>query len=309
MKKFTFVDLFSGVGGFHLACASNGGVCLLACDIDPQARDVYKANYGIEPHHDIMKLEEIPKCDVLCSGFPCVAFSHIGRRKGTLDPRGRLFYRILKLIRRTPPKFLFFENVIGLLHQDNGKTFNKFLSYLKKCGYSVGWVKLDAADFGVPQHRERVYIIASLFSDVSEVITTVPQKKRVMFKSIQEKSSARVAHLLNHRFDKHILDTPISTGNDVLLRARLNNYINNKVYSTNGIVGTLCAGFTPIIYDEYNQIVRYMTHKEMLRCQGFPDDFKLNPNIGKTILGRFMGNAVCVPVVQQLLKHVILPNM
>jgi DNA (cytosine-5)-methyltransferase 1 len=306
MSLFTFVDICSGIGGFHMAAAKHGGQCLLACEIDPDARVVYKANYGIDPLPDVTKLRAIPECDLLCSGFPCVAFSNIGRRQGTKDPRGRIFYSILKLVKHTPPKVLLFENVMGLLQDNQGKTFRRFQKRLEKIGYHVSWATLDAANFGVPQHRERVFIIG-VRKDVGGQFMfneLLKHKERTMFKKIMSKWRDAKG-LVTHRFDDHIMDQPIKTRNDVILRVRLNNYINNKVFSSHGIVGTLCAGFTPFVYDERHKQVRRMTIPEMMACQGLPVDFNML-DMSRTTIARFIGNAVCIRVIDQIVHNMIL---
>lgn len=307
---FTFVDLCCGVGGFAQACHSHGGECLLACDIDPVARDVYELNYGLRPHTDVTKLKHIPSCDILCSGFPCVTFSSIGKREGTSDPRGKIFYYILKLVKKNPPNVLLFENVKGLLFDDDGRTFRRFHSMLSKLGYLVSWKVLDAAEFGVPQHRERLFIVARKSPatfDFGPVLDS-RKSKRVPFSKIAERFPATgVPHdLICTRFDGKLLETPIKTLHGMILRAKENNYLNNKVYSTNGIVATLCATFTPIIYDERYGVCRRMTISEMLKCQGFPKSFRLPDGVTKTTIARFMGNAVCVPVVSAIIKSLAL---
>lgn len=305
---FKYVDLFCGIGGFHTAAAKLGGECVLACDIDARARRVYQANYGAEPLGDIHKIKSIPQCDMLCAGFPCVAFSSIGKRKGLCDPRGRLFYEITRLIRGAAPQVLLFENVRGLLNDENGKTWEGFKKELERLGYSVYYHVLDAANFGVPQHRERVYIVG-LLNGVFDFSKLAKTKKHKVFKSIMseirsDRDREKLMVQQVKRFDEYMCDK-MELKNRVVLRARKNNYINNKLYSSDGIVGTLCAGFIPVVYDERLEIARTMTVPEMLACQGFSKRFVVPDGITRTDMQRMTGNAVCVNVAHAIMKELV----
>ena len=160
--QFTFIDLFSGVGGFHTALKSLGGECLLACDIDKTCRAVYETNYGICPHEDVTTLDTctIPDFDVLCAGFPCQAFSHAGRQEGFEDLRGTLFMDIVRILRDKKPKYFILENVKNLTSHDHGNTWRVIRDSLIAAGYTTpDPVVLSPHQYGIPQHRERVYIM------------------------------------------------------------------------------------------------------------------------------------------------------
>ena len=163
--KFTFIDLFAGIGGFRIAMQELGGKCVYSSEFDAQAQKTYFANYGDMPFGDITKevtKQYIPKeFDVLCGGFPCQAFSLAGRRLGFKDEtRGTLFFEIEEILRRHQPKAFFLENVKGLMIHDKGRTLKTILEHLDQVGYDVVPPQIvNAMDFGVPQHRERVYII------------------------------------------------------------------------------------------------------------------------------------------------------
>lgn len=132
-NKFTFIDLFAGIGGFHQAAASNGGECLFASEIDNAAKKAYEANYGIKPFGDITKIdmELIPKHDLLCAGFPCQPFSIIGNRQGFDDIRGTLFFEIVNILNSKKPPMIVLENVKQLATHDNKRTITKIISALK----------------------------------------------------------------------------------------------------------------------------------------------------------------------------------
>lgn len=181
-KKFTFIDLFAGIGGFHTAMHSVGGKCVFASEWDKNARISYEANYiEIEPslfkknkkgeylyfNEDINDVipSRVPAFDICCGGFPCQPFSVAGLKRGFEDTRGTLFFNIANLIKEKieaghPPRVLFLENVRGLKNHDKGKTLNVILATLQELGYNYSYEVLNAKHFGVPQNRERLFIIA-----------------------------------------------------------------------------------------------------------------------------------------------------
>ena len=303
--SFTFIDLFSGIGGFHQAAAACGGKCILACDINAEAREIYKENYGITPEPDVRTLRRVPpgSCDLLMAGPPCQTYSTIGDRQGTADQRGTLIYTVARYIAATKPKTFIIENVKGLTVV---AAFPRFLNMVKAAGYSVTWEVLDAANFGVPQHRERVYIVGVLESTspwmpqrpAFDFAPLLEAHDRVAFRKIMDR--APDPRLNNHKFDGLPL-TDIKTDSGFVLRAKKNNYINNKLFSSHGIVGTLCATFSPIVYDERHRLARQMSPREMLLCQGFPATFKLPPGRSKAMF--YTGNAVCVNVVRAIIQE------
>lgn len=162
-----FIDLFAGIGGFRLGMESSGHECVAFCEIDKFARASYKAIHNTEGEielHDITtvtddEIRNIGHVDAICGGFPCQAFSIAGHRRGFEDTRGTLFFEIARFAAILKPKYLFLENVKGLLNHDRGNTFEVILSALDELGYDVEWQVLNSKDFGVPQNRERVFII------------------------------------------------------------------------------------------------------------------------------------------------------
>ena len=163
MKEFKFIDLFSGIGGFHQAMSSFGGKCVLASEIDSAAINVYQKNYNIDSNINIrdLKNEMIPDHDVLCAGFPCQTFSKAGKREGFLDEtRGTLFFEIARILEYKHPKYIMLENVRNLVSHDNGNTYKVIRDTLKKLGYRLTKdpLILSPHQFGIPQVRERIYI-------------------------------------------------------------------------------------------------------------------------------------------------------
>ena len=165
-----FLDLFAGIGGFRLGMESAEHECIGFCEIDKYARESYKAIHNTEGEielHDITTVTDefirsIGCVDVICGGFPCQAFSIAGARRGFEDTRGTLFFEIVRFASILRPRYLFLENVKGLLNHENGATFEVIISTLDELGYNVEWQVLNSKDFGVPQNRERVFIIGHL---------------------------------------------------------------------------------------------------------------------------------------------------
>lgn len=162
-NSFRFIDLFCGIGGFHQALTSLGGTCVFASDIDEECRRVYHDNYKIEPEGDITIVDEkdIPPHDILCAGFPCQAFSKAGKRLGIDDPRGTLFYHIVRIAEHHKPAYMLLENVRNLAGHDEGNTWRVIRNSLRKIGYSVPDQPIIFSPhyLGIPQHRERVFIL------------------------------------------------------------------------------------------------------------------------------------------------------
>ena len=169
-KQMKFLDLFAGIGGFRLGMESAGHECVGFCEIDKYARASYKAIHNTEGEielHDITRVTDesirrIGRVDIICGGFPCQAFSIAGNRRGFEDTRGTLFFEITRFASIIRPRYLFLENVKGLLNHENGITFETIISTLDELGYDVEWQVLNSKDFGVPQNRERVFIIGHL---------------------------------------------------------------------------------------------------------------------------------------------------
>tara|TARA_B100001094_G_C18184956_1_gene803188 strand:- start:2329 stop:3849 length:1521 start_codon:yes stop_codon:yes gene_type:complete len=156
-----FIDLFSGIGGFHQALTDLGCECNLACDVDKACREAYKENYGMDPHPDVRKIipEEIEDMDIICGGFPCQAFSNAGNKKTFEDDRGLLFDEIMRIAKVKKPKFMFLENVKHILKVGEGKVIEYIKGKLDHCGYVVQIFEISPHQYGIPQQRERVYFV------------------------------------------------------------------------------------------------------------------------------------------------------
>ena len=223
--KFTFIDLFAGIGGFRIAFQNLGGKCVYSSEFDAKAQESYLANYGEMPFGDITKESTksyIPQnFDILCGGFPCQAFSLAGRRLGFKDEtRGTLFFEIEAILRKHQPQAFFLENVKGLAIHDKGRTLKTILEHLDDAGYDVVPPQiLNAMDYGVPQHRERIYIIGfrkDLHINIDDFHYPDPQTagdNRPKFRDVMEKevpsvkyylSTVYVETFMRHRFIKQV---------------------------------------------------------------------------------------------------------
>jgi DNA-methyltransferase (dcm) len=180
-----FIDLFAGLGGFHKSLHELGHECVFASELDPTLRDVYKTNWGIEPKGDIKKIvaneiDSIPKHDILCAGFPCQPFSKAGKQLGREDHRGTLFDEIVKILEYRVPKYFILENVPFIKQHDNEETWNYMHKKFAGLGYEVDHEVYSPQDFGIPQHRKRIFIVGSLkglehfsFSEIDEQKTSI----------------------------------------------------------------------------------------------------------------------------------------
>ena len=161
LKGYTFIDLFAGLGGFHIALDSLGATCVYADEWDTHAQEVYKTNFNMLPEGDITKVDEktIPDHDILCAGFPCQAFSISGKRLGFQDSRGTLFFDVARIVKEKKPKVVFMENVKNFASHDGGRTIEVVESTMRNLGYSFDYRILNAVNYGIPQKRERVYMV------------------------------------------------------------------------------------------------------------------------------------------------------
>jgi len=163
MHRIKYIDLFCGIGSFHHSLSLLGWECVFACDIDENCRQTYKKNHGMEPSSDICAVDvaKIPKFDVLCGGFPCQPFSAAGHRQGFEDARGNMFLQIMRFVEHHQPEVVLLENVLGLLNHDGGKTMTIIISTLEQAGYHVRTKILLCSDYGIPQMRKRIFIVAT----------------------------------------------------------------------------------------------------------------------------------------------------
>lgn len=297
MYDFAFIDLFAGIGGFHVAGSQLGGHCVFACEIDEPAKAAYKHNYGIEPYGDITTLDEnmIPDHDILFAGFPCQPFSIIGSQMGFDDTRGTLFFEIIRIMKVKRPSMFILENVKQLKTHDNGRTFEIIIRNLEKLGYDVFSTVLNALDYGLPQKRERAIIVG--FSEKTPRFSFPEPTGKGKLEDILEnedlvdKKFFVSKDIYNKRMAKHKSDITPSIWHE--------NVAGN--ISSHPFSCALRAGAS------YNYLLvngkRRLTPREMLRLQGFPDTFEIVCSDYQT--RKQAGNAVPVNVIREVLKEVL----
>lgn len=320
--KFKFIDLFAGIGGFRLAMQNLGGKCVFTSEWDKDAKRTYKANFGERPFGDITKEKTkafIPDgFDLLCAGFPCQAFSIAGKRGGFEDTRGTLFFDVAEIIKRKQPKAIFLENVKGLRNHNGGKTFATILNVLRNdLGYFVPEPQIiNAKDFGVPQNRERIYIVGFHPStNVTEFNYPKPLDKKVTFADIKEKEVPATKYFLSTQYVQTLVNHKArheGKGNGFGYAIIPDNEIANAVVcggmgrERNLVLDHRITDFTPTTHIKgtvNREGIRKMTPREWARLQGFPDEF-LIPVSDASAYKQF-GNSVAVPAIQATAKEII----
>ncbi len=315
--KVRYIDLFAGIGGFHQAMDAFDGECLFASEWDKEAAKTYFENYGIVPAGDITKIkaEDIPSHDMLCGGFPCQAFSISGKQKGFEDTRGTLFFDIARIAQYHQPKVLLLENVRNFEKHDNGKTLATVVKTLTELNYSVYHKVLNASHYGLPQNRERIYIVA-FRNDLSIDAFKFPDPsyEKVSLFDILEKSpkDAKIVIRPDTVFTKTFEPQVDLFGNlDLPNRPIQIGYVNKggqgeRIYSPYGHAITLSAygggagAKTGLYY--VDGIIRKLSPRECARVQGFPDSFKINPSLTQSY--KQFGNSVAVNVVKAIVSEI-----
>lgn len=320
--KFTFIDLFAGIGGFRMAMQNLGGRCVFSSEWDEQAQKTYLANYGEVPFGDITKESTkafIPdNFDVLCAGFPCQAFSLAGKRLGFEETRGTLFFDVAEILRRKRPKAFFLENVKGLLIHDKGKTIQTILKVLREdLNYYVPDPQIvNAMNFGVPQHRERVYIVGFRKDmGVDEFTYPIPTDKTKTFADIKEKDVVSAKYYLSTQYIKTLVahkERHAAKGNGFGYEIIPDDGVANAIVvggmgrERNLVIDHRLEDFTPVtnIKGEINRDgIRRMTPREWARLQGFPDDFVIA--VADASAYKQFGNSVAVPAIQATAKEIL----
>lgn len=321
--KFTFIDLFAGIGGFRMAFQNLGGECVFSSEWDEQAQRTYYANYGEFPFGDITKESTknfIPKnFDILCAGFPCQAFSLAGKRRGFEETRGTLFFDVAEILRRRQPKAIFLENVKGLAIHDGGKTLQVILNTLDEVGYVVPDPKIvNAMYFGVPQHRERIYIVGFRKDlGIKKEDFTYPEQKDVTkhFIDIREENPVPAKYYLSTQYLKTL-------ENHKARHAAKGNGFGYEIIADDGVANAIVVGgmgrernlvidkrqkdLTPTtrIQGTVNtEGVRKMTPREWARLQGYPDEFKIV--VADASAYKQFGNSVAVPAIQATAEQLL----
>lgn len=294
--KFKFIDLFAGVGGIRLAFEKSGGGCVFSSEIDIHAQLTYFTNHGTVPYGDITKIDaaSIPSHDVLCAGFPCQPFSHIGRREGFEHPtQGTMFHEIVRIVRKKRPKALFLENVPGIINHDKGNTLRVILDTLAKLGYECSYAILNACDFGVPQNRKRFYLVAFNEKGFGFTFPEPPMEKVDIGRFLE-------SGVEGYCISKHLQSAYLfkkDDGRPILIDKNSKGPMKTLVSSYHKI-----QRLTGTFVKDGETGIRLLTANECKRVMGFPENFQFP--VSRTQMYRQMGNSVVIQVVDSVAQKI-----
>lgn len=316
------IDLFAGIGGIRLGfdqAFKNEIKTVFVSEWDDKAVETYRANFNSNVNivGDITTVDEknIPKHDILLAGFPCQAFSLAGRKKGFEDARGTLFFDVARIVKYHKPKVVFCENVKNLVNHDRGRTFKVIKNILEELGYRVFYKVLNSKDFGVPQNRERIYIVA-FRNDIAPLSFSFPDSsgKSTFIKDIIEEHEVSSKYYLSTTYLESLRrhkERHLSKGNGFGYEIRSNDSIAGAIVcggmgrERNLIIDNRLTDFKPVthIKGEVNkEFIRKMTPREWARLQGFPDKFQFV--VADTHLYKQFGNSVTVPVIRAIAEKI-----
>ena len=307
-SRFKFIDLFAGIGGIRIPFQELGGKCVFTSEWDKFAQKTYRLNFGEEPAGDITKIDEknIPDFDILLGGFPCQPFSQAGLKKGFSDTRGTLFFEIERILKEKRPKAFLLENVKQLKGHDKGRTLAVIVEHLHELNYYVKFEVLRAGDFGVPQNRERIYIVG-----LSKDYFDLPEEYDFMFPQPTHKKT-RVGDILEKSVDeKYTISDALWQGHQRRKREHKEkgNGFGYSLFTeeseyTNTISARYYKDGSEILIDQgEGKNPRKLTPRECARLQGFPESFIIP--VSDTQAYKQFGNSVAVPVVRAIAKRMI----
>jgi DNA (cytosine-5)-methyltransferase 1 len=298
--KFKFIDLFAGIGGMRIAFEKAGGECVFSSEWDRFAKQTYECNFGEVPFGDITQIEErdIPKFDIVTAGFPCQPFSSIGKRQGfEHKTQGTLFYDVARIIAHHKPSAFLLENVSGLVTHDKGNTLSTIIETLEELNYSVSYKILDSAEFGVPQKRQRIYIVGFNKGKIrkSEFIFPKPRRMRVGIGKFVEKGHPELS------ISKHLQSVYIykeDDGRPEVITPKSDFPVKTLVASYHKI-----QRLTGTFVKDGPTGLRLLSPNECKAIMGFPKNFKVP--VSRTQMYRQFGNSVAVPVVAAVAKSMV----
>jgi len=300
-KKFTFIDLFAGIGGMRTAFEDFGGECVFTSEWDKFAQQTYFANFRDQPEGDITQISEktIPKHDVLLAGFPCQPFSHAGLKRGFEDSRGTLFFDVARIIKYRKPSMILLENVKGFARHDKGNTMGVVSKILDELGYNVFHKVLNARDFGLPQNRERVFIVGINRGKIGDSDFNFPNPLGI---------PTRLGDILDSRVDqKYTLSNKLWSGHKRRRREheRKGNGFGYSLFDRQSpYTSTISARYykdgSEILISQKAKNPRKLTPREAARLQGFPENFIIP--VSDVQAYKQFGNSVAIPVVTAVAK-------
>ena len=307
-KKYRVASMFAGIGGIDLGFEQAGYKIVWANEIDKYACRTYRLNFGddflIEDDIQNIKTETIPDFDVLVAGFPCQAFSSVGLQKGFEDPRGNLFFETARVIASKKPQVVFFENVANLIKHDEGKTFLTIFNTMAELGYSMRYKVMNASDYGIPQQRNRIYIVAFLDENKCQKFK-FPEERKLKCDAFSYFDKER--QLDSYYMDSHKMwSEMIAFMTDRHRIYRFTDWGISK--GRDGICPTLLAAMgspyerIPFFWDDFS--IRKITQREAARLQGFPETFEFPIQKTPKQVYKQIGNSVCVPIVKEIALNI-----
>ena len=305
LSDMTFIDLFAGLGGFRIALESLGAECVYSNEWDKHAQDVYYNNFGDFPEGDITQVDEktVPDHDILCAGFPCQAFSISGKQRGLEDSRGTLFFDVARTVKEKTPKIVFMENVKNFATHDGGKTLEVVRSTMEELGYTFNYKVLNAVHYGVPQKRERIYMVC-FRNDLKITHFDYPEPFELV-KHVEDfllKDERKVEHLYVLRPDTYYNEVEDDRYSEKPIRLGIVNKggQGERIYSTKGIAITLSAYGGGVFSKTGGYLVngkpRKLHPKECARIMGYPDTYKISDSPNQAY--KQFGNSVVIDVLQ-----------
>lgn len=306
VSSYKIIDLFAGIGGIRLGFQNifkEKAEFVFSSEIDKHAKETYQLNFKELPHGDITKIDEkdIPSHDIILAGFPCQAFSVAGHRKGFEDTRGTLFFDVLRIAKYHKPKVILLENVKGFVGHDKGNTFKVVKSSLEELGYYVHSKILNTKDFGIPQNRERIYIIAFLENVDFEFPQTIEDEQNIQT-CLEDEISKKYYYEGKPLYSR--IKDDVTNENSVYQWRR--KYVREN---KSNVCPTLTANMgtgghnVPIIKDEKG--IRKLTPRECGNFQGFPSNYKM-PNFADSHLYKQFGNSVSINVIEKLAQNIMI---
>lgn len=311
LSGMTFIDLFAGIGGFRLALESLGGKCVYSSEWDKYARQVYQDNYGEIPDGNITQVDEtaIPEHDILCAGFPCQAFSISGKQKGFEDSRGTLFFDVARIVKYQQPKIVFMENVKNFAAHDKGRTLAVVKNTMQELGYSFSYKVLNAADYGIPQKRERIYMVCFRKDiGIQEFIFPEPfqLKKHVEDYLLPEEQVPEKYYVKRSDISMKKKSDDEYSEKTIRLGTVNKGGQGERIYSTKGIAITLSAYGGGIFAKTGGYLIngryRRLVPRECARLMGYPDLFKIIDNDNQAY--KQFGNSVVIDVLQMIAEQI-----
>lgn len=311
LSGYTFIDLFAGLGGFRIALESLGAKCVYSNEWDGPVREVYKNNFGDIPDDDITKVDEnsIPNHDILCAGFPCQAFSISGKQLGFEDSRGTLFFDIARIVNVHKPKIVFMENVRNFVSHDQGKTLLVVKSIMEELGYEFYHKVLNAANYGIPQNRERIYMVCFRNNlEVNNFSFPKPFNLDSYVEDILLDDESKIEHLYIDRPDTYFNGKKDNQYNNKPIRLGIVNKggQGERIYSIKGTAITLSANGGGAFSKTGGYLINGKTRKlhprECARLMGFPDTYKICENSNQAY--KQFGNSVVIDMLQLISQEI-----